>query len=79
MSLGEGCLKGGRAYSAKEEPCLGGNHGNQASANHPKKTSDPSAWRPEGPGEWEPWDLQDPQHPKHPLKLDEKNEQVYLT
>ena len=37
MSLGAGALifKGGRAYSTKGEPCLGGNHGNQASANHP--------------------------------------------
>ena len=35
----------------------------------PKNTSDPGAWRPEGPREWVPWDLRDPQHPKHPESL----------
>ena len=43
------CLKGGRAYNTIGEHCLGGDHGNQANANHPKNSSDPSVWMPEGP------------------------------
>ena len=39
--LWSGCLKGGRACSAKGEQCLEGNHGNQASANHRV----PSHWK----------------------------------
>ena len=39
--LGSRCPKGGRAYSAKEGHCLGGNHGNQVSANHLA----PSHWK----------------------------------
>ena len=42
MSLGAGALKvEGPIYSAKEEHCLGSNHDNQASANHPA----PSHWK----------------------------------
>ena len=36
MSLEAGALKAGEiAYSKKGDHCLGGKHGNQASANHP--------------------------------------------
>ena len=34
-ALGSRCLKGETAYSKDGEHCLGGKHGNQASANHP--------------------------------------------
>ena len=54
----------------KGEHCLGGGHGNQANAKHPKNSSDHSAWTPEGLQEWMPWDLQDPNTP-HSLTLNE--------
>ena len=37
-------LGGGRAYSAKGEQCLPGNHGNQASANQPAPFTERVQW-----------------------------------
>ena len=58
--LGSGCIKGGRAYSAKREHCLGGNHGNQTSTNHLAPSHWKSSWNtnyvPQPKGEGEEWE-----------------------